>query len=66
MDYIAAILELYAVWIIGNKNKFGFVIAMLGNFFWIAHVIHIQGSYGLLLVSPIMFVINVRNYMKWS
>lgn len=64
MDWIAALLEIAGAWLVGNKNKWGFVVFMFGNVLWI-----ITGSQkalgGLIFVSIIFFCINVRNFRKW-
>ena len=65
MDYIAGALELIASYLIGNKNKLGFILNFMGCATWI-YIAICHSIYGLLLVVvPAMFI-NVRNYIKWS
>lgn len=65
MDFIAAILELTAVWMIGNKNRKGFLIALLCNIVWI--VVAVKASlWGLLFTMGAFIFINIRNYKKWG
>ena len=66
MDYLAGICELLAVYIIGNKNKNGFLIALSCNLLWIAHVFINGETYGLLIVSTPLFFLNIINYFKWK
>ena len=65
MDWIAGILELLGSWIIGNKNKSGFILSFLCCLCWI-YVAFDKQVYGLLItVIPSLFVIT-RNYLKWK
>ena len=64
MDIIAGILELCGLWIIGHKNKFGFVLNLIGCCFWI-YVAFDKEIYGLLIVVFPALFINGRNYMRW-
>lgn len=65
MDILAAILEIFAAILMGNKNRLGFPIFMLGNLCW-CYVGITEGLSGLVFVSTAFFVINIRNYNKWS
>ena len=65
MDWIACIFELTGAWLVGSKKKLGFIVFMIGNVFWfLAGRSNDLG--GLQLVGIIFFLINVRNYRKWS
>ena len=66
LDWIAAALELAGAWIVGNKNKWGFIVFIACGLCWIAYIIVNQSTYGLLLAIMPMQVINVRNFIKWS
>ena len=66
MDFMAAILELTAAFMIGNKNKFGFILFFITGICWITYVITTKSTYGLLLVVIPALGINIRNYIKWS
>lgn len=64
MSVIAGLLELTALWMVGNKNKYGFLINVLALSLWI-WVAFNQYVYGLLIVAPVGIIINVRNYRRW-
>lgn len=64
MSVIAGLLELTALWMVGNKNKYGFLINVLALSLWI-WVAFNQHVYGLLIVAPVGIIINVRNYRRW-
>lgn len=65
MDIIAGFIELIAAWLVGNKNRLGFVLFILSGIIWseVAIRTHI---YGLLIVCVPMIFINIRNYIKWG
>jgi hypothetical protein len=65
MDFVAAILELTAAFMVGNKNKYGFVLFFITGLVWITYVIVHQHTFGLLLVVVPALGINVRNFLKW-
>jgi len=66
MDFLAGILELFALYIIGSKNKFGFLLNIIVASCWIIHVYLSKESYGLLLVVIPAIFINLRNYVNWQ
>ena len=66
MDFIAGLLELTGLWIVGNKNRVGFIINILCGFTWITYVVVNKTTYGLLIVVVPALFINSRNFIKWS
>jgi len=62
---MAALFELTAVFMLGKKNPFGFVVASFGNVWWIVYVVNSASAYGLLLVSATALVLNIKGYMNW-
>ena len=65
LDWIAAVLCLIGIWLIGNKKKVGFLIYIVENLVWILFVYFAKVGYGLWFVCTIAIVINTRNYFKW-
>lgn len=63
---IAGALELFAVYLVGIKNKLGFITGMLGNILWIWFCVATQGSFGLLIVCPVAFALNIKGFRRWS
>ena len=66
IDFIAAILELSGAYVVGNKNKWGFVLFFITGLCWITYVFTTKSTYGLLLVVVPALGMNVRNFIKWS
>ncbi len=65
MDYIACLFEIVGAILLGNKNKWGFALLMIGNLFWFMTGCRI-GLEGLIVVSAVFLLINVRNFIKWQ
>lgn len=66
LDFIGAALTLLAVWVVGNKNKAGFLIAIISNIVWITYSISSGHSYGVVMECGPLLFINLRNYYKWK
>ncbi len=65
MDWLAAALELLAIWIVGNKNRWGWLLGCAGCLCWMV-VSYRTGVHGLLLVAIPAFLTDIRNFVKWS
>ncbi len=65
MDFIAGILELSGLYLVGNKSRIGFVLNLLGCLVWI-YVAVTTNLYGLLLVVIPAVFINIRNWTRWK
>lgn len=65
MDWIAGIFELAGLYVVGNRNRIGWLFGLVGNLLWtfLAFRLHIYGL--LLVVVPAMFI-NIRNYRRWG
>jgi len=64
MDYLAGLLELCGSWLVGSRNRFGFVCNGIGCALWVAVAVR-SGIYGLLLVAVPGVCVNARNLWKW-
>lgn len=63
---LAGLFEVWAVYLVGTrKNKLGFLIGMCCNVFWVIFVILTAGTWGLLIVCPLIFVMNIKGYNRW-
>ena len=66
IDFMAGTLTLASIWIIGNKNKNGFLIALGSNALWITYALVNNHTYGVIYECVPLLFINLRNYLKWS
>ncbi len=65
VSWFAGACELVGLTIIGYKNKWGFIINMLGGLAWIAVAVFELPATGLLLVVIPALFINTRNFLRW-
>jgi nicotinamide riboside transporter PnuC len=65
MDIIAGIFELLAIWLVGSKNRLGFIAGLICNCLWIAYVLTSGQTYGLLIVVIPAIGLNVRGWLAW-
>ena len=64
MDWLAAVLELLGLWLLGTKCRGGFLVLILGSVFWI-WIGQEKELWGLVVICGIMALVNIRNYRKW-
>ncbi len=65
VDWLAMVLTLLAIWFIGNKDKKGFYIHIVGNICWIAMGLMAE-SLATMLANLAFIVVNIRAIMLWS
>ena len=66
LDYLAGALELIGIWVIGNKNKNGYIIFIACGICWMAYTIVTKSTFGLWMVIIPSIILNTRNYKKWK
>lgn len=65
LQYFLSILTLVSLWLMGNKSKWGPIVGVIGQIFWVWYVINTE-QWGLLPGVIAYTVVNVRNYLKWK
>jgi len=64
IDWIATIAGLTGVYLIGSKNRFGFLVMMVASTSWFTVGV-IIGSLPLMLGSIVFFCLHVRGWLNW-
>jgi len=64
-DWLATVCGLTGVYLLGNKNKTGFLVFMLASLSWIAVGVLI-GSFAIIIGSSIFFMMHLRGWFNWS
>jgi hypothetical protein len=59
-------LSLLAVYLLGNKNRIGFVSFVTANTLWVYLGIALIGSYGIAVGNFVFLIMNVRGFLKWK
>ena len=65
IDWLAMMFTFFAIYTLGNKNRNGFFIMMLGNTSWIIMAIMVN-SLAMVFANLVFFIMNVRGFLKWS
>lgn len=64
IDWLATICGLTGVYLIGSKNRYGFLVMMVASLSWLTVGILI-GSLALILGSVVFFCLHVRGWINW-
>ncbi len=66
LDWLASLLELLGIWVVGNKDRRGFLVFICCGLCWITYVLVSGSTYGLLLVVVPALFLNLGNFIKWG
>ena len=66
LDWLAMGLSVLAVYLLGNKNRLGFITFMTANMLWIFVGFVLMQSAGIALGNIIFLVLNTRGFLKWQ
>lgn len=64
-DWLAMLLGIAGIWIVGSKNRWGFVLCAASQVIWAGLGVW-KGLYGLTCVAIPVIVIHGRNWFKWG
>jgi Nicotinamide mononucleotide transporter len=64
IDWLATASGLLGVYLLGNKNKIGFLLFMVASVSWITFGI-MTGSIAVMIGSSIFFVMHFRGFLRW-
>jgi len=65
IDWLAMAFTMVAIYQLGNKQRSGFILMIIGNLFWIGLGVFTT-SLALILANSIFAAMNVRGLRKWS
>lgn len=65
VDWLAMVLTLLAIWMIGNRDRNGFYVHIAGNFSWIV-MGFMAGSLATMLANAAFILVNIRALLLWS
>jgi nicotinamide riboside transporter PnuC len=65
IDWLATVCGLTGVYLLGNKNKYGFLVFMMASLSWIAVGVFV-GSFAIIIGSSIFFCMHLRGWFNWS
>lgn len=65
IDWMATVSGLAGIYLLGSKNKFGFILFMVASLSWITFGIF-TGSIAVIIGSSIFFIMHLRGFINWS
>jgi nicotinamide riboside transporter PnuC len=65
VDWLATVAGLTGVYLIGSKNRYGFLVMMVASLSWLTVGIFI-GSLPLMLGSVVFFCLHMRGWFNWK
>ena len=66
LDWLAMALSLVAVYLLGNKNKYGFISFSMANTLWIFLGFFLMNSLGIGIGNIIFLIMNIRGFISWN
>jgi nicotinamide riboside transporter PnuC len=66
LDWLAMAASLFAVYLIGNKNRIGFISYILANALWIYLGVFKMQSFGISVGNVFFLMMNLRGFLKWK
>lgn len=66
LDWLAMALSLLAVYLLGNKNKYGFISFSIANVLWIFLGFFLMNSLGIGIGNIVFLIMNVRGFISWN
>jgi hypothetical protein len=66
LDWLAMALSLLAVYLLGNKNKYGFISFSIANAFWIFLGFTMMNSLGIGIGNIVFLIMNIRGFVFWN
>jgi hypothetical protein len=66
LDWLAMVLSLYAVYLLGNKNKYGFISFAISNALFIFLGFVLMKSVGIGIGNIVFLIMNIRGYISWN
>ncbi len=66
VDWIAMFMSLASIYLLGNKNRWGFLVFAMANAIWIFLGLTWMHSLGIAIGNIIFMLINLRGFWRWQ
>jgi len=64
IDWLATVCGLTGVYLLGSRNRHGFLLLMVASLSWLTVGVMIQ-SLALIIGSVVFFAMHVRGWINW-
>ena len=65
LDWLGMGLALLAVYLLGNRNKFGFISFIGSNAIFVYLGATLMNSWGVAIGNAIFLIMNIRGFIRW-
>ena len=65
VDWLAMVLTLSAIYLLGDKSRSRFLVMICGNTCWIA-VGYLSSSLAMTIANVVFLAMNFRGFLRWS
>lgn len=65
MDYISSIFLILGLILTGKKNKWGWILSILGSLGYL-YLLFDTKFYGMIILNVIMAGLGIYNFIKWN
>lgn len=65
IDWMAMLMTFCSLYLLGKKNKYGFIFGLLANFFWLCFGILVLSA-GNILANVVFSILNIKGYLNWK
>ena len=65
MGWVAAVLTLTGMYLVGDKRRCGFLVCVLSEILWIFYALS-MGSYELVSLCIVFTWVYARNWIRWG
>ena len=66
LSYIVGIITCLGLYLVGRKNKYGFLVTFFNEFLWAYWIAVTPGTKGLFVVCIVTAVISLKSYFRWG
>lgn len=66
LDWFIMLLNLYAYYLLGKKNKFGFILGLIGSILGIFMFTYFTISVAMIIMYSVFSILNIKNYIEWK
>ena len=66
LDWLAMALSLFSVYLLGNKNRVGFLVFAAANSTWIFLGLTWMTSLGIAVGNTVFLFMNIRGFVNWK
>lgn len=65
LDWIATSFTFASMHYVGERNRIGFALGMIGNIFWIGFGL-MAHSWGVVVGNVVLFGLNFKGHLRWK